>query len=149
MKRLIGLDVGSKTVGVAVSDELGITAQKLETISIDEERHNFGMRAIKKVVREYDPAAFVLGLPKNMDGSQGNSVKRSKAYGKRLEEKFALPVYYSDERLTTIESQRILVEDAGIHDRKKRKEVIDQMAAVLILQNYLEQHREVKDDTKY
>ena len=139
--RLLGLDIGSKTVGVAVSDELGITAQKLETIKIDETRYNFGMRPLKKLVRQYEVDGFVLGLPKNMDGTLGASVARSKAYGKRLEEKFGLPVHYSDERLTTIESRRVLVEDAGIHDRKKRKQVIDQMAAVLILQNYLDLHR--------
>lgn len=139
--RLLGLDIGSKTVGVAVSDELGITAQKLETIKIDETRYNFGMRSLKKLVRQYEVDGFVLGLPKNMDGTSGASVARSKAYGKRLEEKFGLPVHYSDERLTTIESRRVLVEDAGIHDRKKRKQVIDQMAAVLILQNYLDLHR--------
>lgn len=139
--RLLGLDVGSKTVGVAISDELGITAQKLETIQIVETKYNFGMRPLKKLVRQYDVDGFVLGLPKNMDGTSGNSVARSKAYGKRLEEKFNLPVYYSDERLTTIESRRVLIEDAGMHDRKKRKQVIDQMAAVLILQNYLDLHR--------
>lgn len=139
--RLLGLDVGSKTVGVAISDELGITAQKLETIKIDETKYNFGMRPLKKLVGEYNVDGFVLGLPKNMDGTSGASVARSKAYGKRLEEKFGLPVHYSDERLTTIESERVLVEDAGIHDRKKRKQVIDQMAAVLILQNYLDLHR--------
>lgn len=139
--RLLGLDVGSKTVGVAISDELGITAQKLETIQIDESRYNFGMRPLKKLVRQYEVDGFVLGLPKNMDSTSGSSVARSKAYGKRLEEKFGLPVHYSDERLTTIESRRVLVEDAGIHDRKKRKQVIDQMAAVLILQNYLDLHR--------
>ena len=139
--RLLGLDIGSKTVGVVVSDELVITAQKLETIKIDETRYNFGMRPLKKLVRQYEVDGFVLGLPKNMDGTSGASVARSKAYGKRLEEKFGLPVHYSDERLTTIESRRVLVEDAGIHDRKKRKQVIDQMAAVLILQNYLDLHR--------
>lgn len=139
--RLLGLDIGSKTVGVAVSDELGITAQKLETIKIDETKYNFGMRPLKKLVRQYEVDGFVLGLPKNMDGTSGASVARSKAYGKRLEEKFGLPVHYSDERLTTLESRRVLVEDAGIHDRKKRKQVIDQMAAVLILQNYLDLHR--------
>ena len=139
--RLLGLDIGSKTVGVAVSDELGITAQKLETIKIDETRYNFGMRPLKKLVRQYEVDGFVLGLPKNMDGTSGASVARSKAYGKRLVEKFGLPVHYSDERLTTIESRRVLVADAGIHDRKKRKQVIDQMAAVLILQNYLDLHR--------
>ncbi|MDF7672977.1 Holliday junction resolvase RuvX [Lactobacillus sp. ESL0701] len=139
--RLIGLDVGSKTVGVAVSDELGITAQKVETIPIDEAKFSFGMRPLKKIVRQYDADGFVLGLPKNMDGSSGNSVARSKSYGKRLADKFGLPVYYSDERLTTIESRRVLVEEAGMHDRHQRKEVIDQMAAVLILQNYLDLHR--------
>ncbi|RMC25529.1 MULTISPECIES: Holliday junction resolvase RuvX [unclassified Lactobacillus] len=139
--RLIGLDIGSKTVGVAVSDELGITAQKIETILIDEKRHNFGMRPLKKIVRQYNVDGFVLGLPKNMDGSSGASVIRSKAYGQRLQDKFKLPVYYSDERLTTVESQRILVEEAGIHDRHQRKKIIDQMAAVLILQNYLDQNR--------
>ncbi|NRO43919.1 Holliday junction resolvase RuvX [Lactobacillus helveticus] len=139
--RLLGLDIGSKTVGVAVSDELGITAQMLETIKIDETKYNFGMRPLKKLVRQYEVDGFVLGLPKNMDGTSGASVARSKAYGKRLEEKFGLPVHYSDERLTTIESRRVLVEDAGIHDRKKRKQVIDQMAAVLILQNYLDLYR--------
>lgn len=139
--RLLGLDVGSKTVGVAVSDELGITAQKVTTIQIDEDRFNFGMRPLKKIVREYNPSGFVLGLPKNMDGSSGTSVKRSKAFGQRLQEKFGLPIYYSDERLTTVESQRVLVDEAEIHDRHKRKEVIDQMAAVLILQNYLDLNR--------
>lgn len=142
--RLLGLDVGSKTVGVAVSDPLGITAQEVETIPIDETKFNFGMKAIKKLVREYDVDGFVLGLPKNMDGTSGASVARSKAYGERLEKKFGLPVHYSDERLTTKQADRILVQEAGVHDRVKRKEIIDQMAAVLILQNYLELTRKDK-----
>lgn len=136
--RLLGLDVGSKTVGVAMSDPLGITAQEVETIPVDESKFNFGMRRIRQLVRKYGIDGFVLGLPKNMDGSDGRSVQRSRDYGKRLEDKFGLPVHYSDERLTTIEANRILVEQAGMHDRHDRKKVIDQMAAVLILQNYLE-----------
>lgn len=136
--RLLGLDIGSKTVGVAMSDPLGITAQEVETIPIDESKFNFGMRRIRQLVRKYGIDGFVLGLPKNMDGSDGRSVQRSRDYGKRLEDKFGLPVHYSDERLTTIEANRILVEQAGMHDRHDRKKVIDQMAAVLILQNYLE-----------
>lgn len=136
--RLLGLDVGSKTVGVAMSDPLGITAQEVETIPIDESKFNFGMRRIRQLVRKYGIDGFVLGLPKNMDGSDGRSVQRSRDYGKRLEDKFGLPVHYSDERLTTIEANRILVEQAGMHDRHDRKKVVDQMAAVLILQNYLE-----------
>lgn len=140
--RLLGLDVGSRTIGVAISDELGITAQPLETIQIDETQNNFGMRSLKKLVRGNQIEGFVLGLPKKMDGTSGDSVARSQAMGQRLEEKFNLPVYYSDERLTTVESERVLIEEAGIHDRKRRKEVVDQMAAVLILQNYLDLHRE-------
>lgn len=146
--RLLGLDVGSKTVGVAVSDELGITAQEVTTIPIDESRYNFGMRPLKKLVRQYQADGFVLGLPKNMNGSSGPSVARSKAYGQRLEKKFALPIFYTDERLTTVESNRILIEKAGIHDRKKRKKVVDQMAAALILQTYLDSQRRNKNGKK-
>ena len=134
--RLLGLDVGSKTVGVAISDPLGITAQELETIKIDESKFSFGMRQIRKIVRKYDVEGFVLGLPKNMDGSR--------QYGERLKEKFDLPVHYMDERLTTVQADRILVQEAGVHDRVERKKVIDQMAAVLILQSYLEATRKDK-----
>ena len=87
--RLLGLDVGSKTVGVAISDPLGITAQELETIKIDESKFSFGMRQIRKLVRKYDVEGFVLGLPKNMDGSSGHSVERSKQYGERLKDRDA------------------------------------------------------------
>lgn len=139
MKRLLGLDVGSKTVGVAVSDPLGITAQKVVTIPIDEQRYNFGMRPLKKLVRQYQPAGFVIGLPKKMNGQSGASVTRSKKYGLRLQKKFGLPVYYNDERLTTVESNRVLIQEAGMHNRRQRKQVVDQMAAVLILQNFLDQ----------
>ncbi len=126
--RLLGLDVGSKTIGVAVSDPLGITAQPVATIEIDEDRHNFGMRSLKKLVREYEPDGFVLGLPKKMDGSDGASVERSQAMADRLKQKFDLPVYFDDERLTTVESERILIEQAGVHDRRQRKKVVDHFA---------------------
>ncbi|QNQ81912.1 Holliday junction resolvase RuvX [Lactobacillus sp. PV012] len=139
--RLLGLDIGSKTVGVAVSDPLGITAQEVETIPIDETKFNFGMRSIRKLVRKYEVDGFVLGLPKNMDGSAGKSVERSQAYGKRLKEKFDLPIHYVDERLTTVQAKRILIEEAGMHDRIDQKKIVDQMAAVIILQTYLEKIR--------
>ncbi|QNQ84052.1 Holliday junction resolvase RuvX [Lactobacillus sp. PV037] len=139
--RLLGLDIGSKTVGVAVSDPLGITAQEVETIPIDETKFNFGMRSIRKLVRKYEVDGFVLGLPKNMDGSAGKSVERSQAYGKRLKEKFDLPIHYVDERLTTVQAKRILIEEAGMHDRIDQKKIVDQMAAVIILQTYLEKMR--------
>ena len=139
--RLIGLDIGSKTVGVAVSDPLGVIAQPVETIAVDEKRDNFGMRPLRKIVRKYQADGFVLGLPKTMSGEDGRSVARSKAYGQRLVDKYGLPIYYCDERLTTVESNRILIEEAGVHDRHERKKVVDQMAAVLILQAYLDEQK--------
>ena len=139
--RLIGLDIGSKTVGVAVSDPLGVIAQPVETIAVDEKRGNFGMRPLRKIVRKYQADGFVLGLPKTMSGEDGRSVARSKAYGQRLADKYGLPIYYCDERLTTVESNRILIEEAGVHDRHERKKVVDQMAAVLILQAYLDEQK--------
>ena len=144
IEELVKSYLGKKTVGVAISDPLGITAQELETIKIDESKFSFGMRQIRKLVRKYDVEGFVLGLPKNMDGSSGHSVERSKQYGERLKEKFDLPVHYMDERLTTVQADRILVQEAGVHDRVERKKVIDQMAAVLILQSYLEATRKDK-----
>ena len=139
--RLIGLDIGSKTVGVAVSDPLGVIAQPVETIAVDEKRDNFGMRPLRKIVSKYQADGFVLGLPKTMSGEDGRSVARSKAYGQRLVDKYGLPIYYCDERLTTVESNRILIEEAGVHDRHERKKVVDQMAAVLILQAYLDEQK--------
>ena len=89
--RLLGLDVGSKTVGVAVSDPLGWTAQGLEIIPIDEERGNLGMGRLKQLVAEYQPDGFVLGLPKNMNNTEGPRVTQTKTYAERLVKKFGLP----------------------------------------------------------
>ena len=119
MARLMGLDVGSRTVGVAVSDELGWTAQGVEIVRINEDEEQFGIERIAELVLKYDIKGFVLGLPK------------------LLEERFALPVDFCDERLTTVEAERMLVEQADT-SRKKRKQVIDKLAAGLILQNYLD-----------
>ncbi|MDR1568416.1 MAG: Holliday junction resolvase RuvX [Streptococcaceae bacterium] len=135
--RIMGLDVGSKTVGVAVSDPLGFTAQGIETIQIDEANGNFGMKRLTQLVEEYQVEKFVLGLPKNMNNTLGPRVEASKAYGVRIEGKFNLPVEYQDERLTTIAAERVLVEVGNVR-RNKRKKVIDKLAAVIILQNYLD-----------
>ena len=135
--RLLGLDVGSKTVGVAMSDETQLIASGLTTIPIDEATENFGMRAMKKLVREHEIGGFVVGLPKNMNNTAGERVEKSRAYGVRLEQKFDLPVAYLDERLTTVQAERMLVEEADVR-REKRAEVIDMLAATLILQNYLD-----------
>ncbi|RRG17387.1 Holliday junction resolvase RuvX [Weissella viridescens] len=137
MGRLLGLDVGSKTVGVAVSDVLGWTAQGVEIIPIDEDNDEFGMERMAELVKEYQPSGFVLGLPKNMNNTSGPRVEAAQAYGELLKEKFGLPIDFQDERLTTVEAERMLIEEADT-SRKKRKKVIDKLAAALILQNYLD-----------
>lgn len=135
--RKMGLDVGSKTVGVAVSDPLGWTAQGIEIIRINEDEGVFGIERVGELVKEYQVTEFVVGLPKNMNNSIGPRAEASMAYGKLLEEAFGLPVVYQDERLTTVQAERMLVEQANA-SRSKRKKVIDKVAAVMILQNYLD-----------
>lgn len=135
--RVMGLDVGSKTVGVAISDPLGFTAQGLEIIPIDEDKGEFGFERLAVLVQQYKVERFVVGLPKNMNNTSGPRVEASQAYGERLVERFGIPVVYQDERLTTVAAERMLIEQADI-SRSKRKKVIDKLAAQLILQNYLD-----------
>ncbi|MCU9613967.1 Holliday junction resolvase RuvX [Caldibacillus lycopersici] len=134
--RVLGLDVGSKTIGVAVSDELGWTAQGVKTIVIDEERNQFGISEIEAIVKEYGVEKVVVGLPKNMNGTIGPRGEASQKFAKMLEKKVQLPVILWDERLSTVAAERVLLE-ADI-SRKKRKKVIDKMAAVMILQGFLD-----------
>ena len=135
--RVMGLDVGSKTVGVAISDPHGFTAQGVEIIKINEEAKEFGFDRLGELVKEYQVDKFVVGLPKNMNNTEGPRVEASKAYGDKIKEIFNLPVDYQDERLTTVQAERMLVEQADV-SRDKRKKVIDKLAAQLILQNYLD-----------
>ena len=135
--RVMGLDVGSKTVGVAISDPLGFMAQGVEIIKINEEAKEFGFDRLGELVKEYQVDKFVVGLPKNMNNTEGPRVEASKAYGDKIKEIFNLPVDYQDERLTTVQAERMLVEQADV-SRDKRKKVIDKLAAQLILQNYLD-----------
>ncbi|HEM2809350.1 TPA: Holliday junction resolvase RuvX [Streptococcus suis] len=135
--RIMGLDVGSKTVGIAISDPLGFTAQGLEIIPIDEEKGEFGLERLTELVEQYKVDKFVVGLPKNMNNTSGPRVEASQAYGDLLIERYNLPVDYQDERLTTVAAERMLIEQADI-SRGKRKKVIDKLAAQLILQNYLD-----------
>lgn len=133
--RTMGLDVGSKTVGIALSDELGWTAQGLETLKINEEENVFGFDELGKIIKEYDVNKVVVGLPKNMNGTIGPRGEASQFYARELEERFGVPVILWDERLTTVAAERVLLE-ADL-SRKKRKKVIDKMAAMMILQGYL------------
>lgn len=132
----MGLDVGSKTVGVAISDEMGWTAQGIETIAIDEEKKRFGFERIGKIIEEYDVNKIIVGFPKNMNNTVGPRGEASISFAEKLETTFNLPVKLWDERLTTMAAERVLLE-ADV-SRKKRKKVIDKMAAAMILQGYLD-----------
>ncbi len=134
MKRLLGLDVGDRTIGVAVSDELGITAQAVGV----HQRTSWAadLAYLHELLRRYDPAAIVVGLPKNMDGSLGPQAQKTLAFMARLRQACGRPVIAWDERLTTRLAERILL--AGDTSRRRRKHVRDQLAAQLILQTYLE-----------
>lgn len=133
----MGFDVGSKTVGISVSDALGWTSQSIEIIPIDEENEIFGLDRVEELVKKYQVEGFVVGLPKNMNNSLGPRAEASQKYGKMLNERFNLPVDFQDERLTTVQAERMLIEKADV-SRGKRKKVIDKLAASLILQNYLD-----------
>lgn len=134
--RLMGLDVGSRTVGIAVSDQLGWTAQGVEIIRINEDEQEFGIERLKELVNQYEVAGFVIGLPKNMNNSEGPRAEAARNYGELVTTTFGLPIDFQDERLTTVEAERMLVEQADT-SRSKRKKVIDKLAASLILENYL------------
>ena len=134
--RVLGLDVGSKTIGVAISDEMGWTAQGLETIKINEERKDFGVKRLRELINQYEVTSVVVGFPKNMNGTIGPRGEASQTFAKMLEEEFNVSTVLWDERLTTMAAERVLLE-ADV-SRKKRKKVIDKMAAMMILQGYLD-----------
>lgn len=137
--RILGLDVGSKTIGVAVSDPFGWTAQGVEIIQINERKNDFGLGRLQELIDYYQVDSVVIGLPRNMDGTESNRSQLSRSFGEKFEETFTIPVSYQDERLTTKQAERMLIEEGDV-SRKKRKAVIDKLAAILILQNYLDSH---------
>lgn len=135
--RVIGLDYGTKTVGVAISDEMKLIAQPLVTIErkqANKLRQTYA--AIEKIIEEQQVELIVLGYPKNMNNTEGERVEATKEFKEALERRTGLEVILVDERLTTVEANRIL-EDTGVA-LSARKEHIDKMAAAIILQNYLD-----------
>lgn len=135
--RIMGLDYGSKTVGVAVSDPLGITAQGIETVCRKEENKLRRTCArIEELIREYEVEQIVLGLPKHMNNDIGDRARRSMEFGEMLKRRTGLEVVMWDERLTTVEAERTLIENNV--RRENRKKFIDKIAAVFILQGYLD-----------
>lgn len=134
--RLLGLDYGSVTVGVAVSDPLGITAQALETITRDKENHlRSTMRRLEELAAAYAVEGIVLGFPLNMDDTIGDRAQKTLAFKSQLEKRLQVPVFLCDERLTTVEADEAL-EEMGV-PKSERKRYIDKIAAAIILQGYL------------
>ena len=134
MERIMGLDVGDKTIGVAVSDLLQLTAQGLTTIRRESKIKDFG--AIEDIIKEYDIKKVVVGLPKNMNGTLGPQGEKTIKFAEKVKNKFKVEIIYEDERLTTMAAEKMLI--SGDVRREKRKQVIDKVAATFILQNYLD-----------
>lgn len=135
--RIMGLDYGSKTIGVAVSDPLGLTAQGVEIIRREEENKlRKSLRRVEELVKEYEVEEIVLGFPKNMNNTIGERAEKSLQLKETLERRLGLPVVMWDERLTTVEANRTLME-IGVR-RENRGKYVDMIAAVFILQGYLD-----------
>ena len=139
--RILGLDVGSKTIGVAVSDELNITAQGVTTIK--RKRLDEDVIRVLKLIDERNIGAVVVGLPKNMNGSIGPSARMVLSFIEELEKRTETPVITWDERLSTVAAEKALLE-ADV-SRKVRKKVIDTVAAIIILQGYLDSRTHVEE----
>lgn len=146
--RIMGLDFGSKTVGVAVSDPLGITAQGLEIIRRKEEnklRRTYAR--IEELIEEYQVSEIVLGLPKNMNATEGERAELTREFRDSLERRTGLPVTLWDERLTTVAADRAMME-AGIR-REHRRDYVDMIAASLILQGYLDRRAHMEAEAEH
>ena len=142
--RILGLDFGSKTVGVAISDPLLITAQGLEIIRRKEENKlRQTLARIEEIIIEYGVERIVLGLPKNMNDTEGVRVELTREFAEKLERRTGLPVEFYDERLTTVMADKTMME-SGVR-RENRKDYVDKIAATLILQDYLDRMHRKKD----
>lgn len=131
--RILGLDMGTKRIGVAVSDKLGLIAQALTTIKRDNTSED--LKSVCDLIQEYDVQEVVVGYPKHLDGRPGEGVAAYTAFGEMIHQETGIPVVYWDERLSTVAAERALLE--GDMRRRRRRQVIDRVAACLILENYL------------
>ena len=132
--RVLGLDVGARRIGIAVSDPLGITAQGLETLHRKNKKHDF--QYFERLIQQYGVKEIVVGLPLRMSGAEGTQAEKIQVFAEGLRKRFAIPVHLWDERLTSAEANRLLREtDLSI---AKRGKAVDRMAAILILQSWME-----------
>jgi len=132
--KVLGLDVGEKRIGVAVSDALGWTAQGVTVLNRTESSRDF--EELRSLIESMEVTRVVVGLPRNMDGTLGSSAQRVQLFAKEIEERLLVPVTLWDERWTSAEATRLLI-TADV-SRKRRRQVVDKLAAVLILQSYLD-----------
>ena len=132
--RIMSLDVGSRTIGIACSDALLMTAQGIETIRRTSLEKDFNR--LQELISEYEVHELVVGMPKNMNGTKGERAEKTEAFVEKMQEVISTSVVFWDERLSTVMAEKSLI--AADVSRKKRKEVIDKMAAVVILQGYLD-----------
>ena len=134
--RILGLDVGSRTVGIALSDEMGWTAQGMETLRFPENQLDQVIPQLAEYIRRYEIQTIVVGLPKNMDGTIGARGQFCLEFGQKLQAELSVDIVFWDERLTTVAAHKYLIE--ADMSRKKRKKIVDKIASVLILQSYLD-----------
>ena len=139
--RILGLDIGTKTIGIAISDELSLTAQGLFTLK--RKGLQIDIKELEKLIEEQSVERIVIGLPKNMNNTLGPSAKMVLSFVEELTKCVGLPVITWDERLSTVAAEKALLE--ADMSRKKRKQVIDKVAAQLILQGYLDSHQRLKN----
>ena len=133
--RLLGLDLGSKSIGLAISDSLLQIASPLETIQ--RQKFTIDATALKQIIDERHVGALILGLPRNMDGSEGRRAQSTRQFADNLLQRFDIPIAFWDERLSTVAVERILIDEANL-SRRKRAAVVDKMAASYILQGALD-----------
>lgn len=135
--RYMGLDLGTKTLGIAISDKLGIIANSYKILRYD--NYDDLLDELENIIKEKEIETLVLGLPKNMNNSVGDSAKRSIDFEKILVKRFRLPIFFQDERMSSVEAHNIMIE--GDLSRKKRKKYVDSLAASIILQRFLDSER--------
>mgnify|MGYP000002978442 FL=1 len=134
--RYLGLDLGTKTLGVSLSDRLGLIASTYKTIRFNENDYESALNQLEEIISEFKVEKIVLGLPKNMNNSLGFASERSMNFKKMIEEKYDIEVILQDERLSSVEANNIMIKNDT--SRKKRKKSVDSLAANIILQSYLD-----------
>ncbi len=144
--KYLGLDLGSKTLGIAVSDKTRTIASVYETIFFDENNYDSLYDKIKKIVEKEEIKKIILGLPKNMNNTLGERAEITINFKQNLEKYVSIPIIFEDERLTSVISNNILIESDM--SRKKRKKKVDGLSAVIILQGYLDRERNINDGRK-